>query len=94
MDHHQNARLTVHGREQITKRVLRADVEAGRVQLQHQRKDGGQVDAAMCLKSGAPGGLFTPTMTFGALLGGLPGEGWSYLAPATRDGCASHIRAD
>jgi chloride channel protein, CIC family len=38
---------------------------------------------AMCLKSGAPGGLFTPTMTFGALLGGLLGEGWSYLAPAT-----------
>ena len=37
----------------------------------------------MCLKSGAPGGLFTPTMTFGALLGGLLGEGWSYLAPAT-----------
>ena len=38
---------------------------------------------AMCLKSGAPGGLFTPTMTFGALLGGLLGEAWSYLAPAT-----------
>ena len=38
---------------------------------------------AMCLKSGAPGGLFTPTMTFGALLGGLLGEGWSYLAPTT-----------
>jgi len=38
---------------------------------------------AMCLKSGAPGGLFTPTMTFGALLGGLLGEGWSFLAPAT-----------
>ena len=38
---------------------------------------------AMCLKSGAPGGLFTPTMAFGALLGGLLGEGWSYLAPAT-----------
>jgi chloride channel protein, CIC family len=38
---------------------------------------------AMCLKSGVPGGLFTPTMTFGALLGGLLGEGWSYLAPAT-----------
>jgi chloride channel protein, CIC family len=36
---------------------------------------------AMCLKSGAPGGLFTPTMTFGALLGGLLGEGWSHLAP-------------
>jgi H+/Cl- antiporter ClcA len=38
---------------------------------------------AMCLKSGVPGGLFTPTMTFGALLGGLLGEGWSYFAPAT-----------
>jgi len=38
---------------------------------------------AMCLKSGAPGGLFTPTMTFGALLGGLLGEGWGFLAPAT-----------
>ena len=38
---------------------------------------------AACLKSGAPGGLFTPTMTFGALLGGLLGEGWSHLAPAT-----------
>jgi H+/Cl- antiporter ClcA len=38
---------------------------------------------AMCLKCGAPGGLFTPTMTFGALLGGLLGEAWSYLAPAT-----------
>ena len=38
---------------------------------------------AACLKSGAPGGLFTPTMTFGALLGGLLGEGWSFVAPAT-----------
>ncbi len=38
---------------------------------------------AMCLKSGSPGGLVTPTMTFGALLGGLLGEGWSCLAPAT-----------
>ena len=36
-----------------------------------------------CLKSGAPGGLFTPTMTFGALLGGLLGEAWSFVAPAT-----------
>lgn len=38
---------------------------------------------AMCFKSGVPGGLFTPTMTFGALLGGLLGQCWSYLAPAT-----------
>ncbi len=38
---------------------------------------------AMCFKSGVPGGLFTPTMTFGALLGGLLGEAWSHLAPGT-----------
>ena len=37
----------------------------------------------MCLKSGTPGGLFTPTMTFGALLGGVLGEGWSFVAPGT-----------
>ncbi len=37
---------------------------------------------SLCLKSGAPGGLFTPTMTFGALLGAVLGEGWSYLTPA------------
>jgi len=36
----------------------------------------------MCLKSGAPGSSFTPTITFGALIGGLFGEGWSYMAPA------------
>ena len=38
---------------------------------------------AMCFKAGAPGGLFTPTMTFGALLGGLLGEVWSHVAPHT-----------
>ena len=44
---------------------------------------------ALCLKVGAPGGLFTPTMTFGALLGGLLGEGWSHMAPrASKDSYA------
>jgi CIC family chloride channel protein len=38
---------------------------------------------ALCLKAGTPGGLFTPTMTFGALLGGLLGQAWSFLAPNT-----------
>ena len=38
---------------------------------------------ALCLKAGTPGGLFTPTMTFGALLGGLLGQGWSHVAPGT-----------
>jgi H+/Cl- antiporter ClcA len=36
-----------------------------------------------CLRAGVPGGLFTPTMTFGALLGGAFGEGWSHLFAGT-----------
>jgi len=36
---------------------------------------------AACLGSGAPGGLFTPTLAYGVLLGGLLGEGWSQLWP-------------
>jgi H+/Cl- antiporter ClcA len=30
----------------------------------------------LCLRSGAPGGLFTPTMTLGALLGDITGHLW------------------
>jgi H+/Cl- antiporter ClcA len=37
--------------------------------------------AAVCLRSGAPGGLFTPTMTLGALLGDALGQLWNHLAP-------------
>ncbi len=36
---------------------------------------------AACLASGAPGGLFTPTLTFGVVLGGVLGEGWSQIWP-------------
>jgi CIC family chloride channel protein len=36
---------------------------------------------AACLGSGAPGGLFTPTLAYGALLGGLLGEAWSQIWP-------------
>ena len=36
---------------------------------------------AACLGSGAPGGLFTPTLALGVLLGGLVGEGWTQLWP-------------
>ena len=40
--------------------------------------------ASFCvLRAGIPGGLFTPTCAFGALLGGVLGQPWSYLAPAT-----------
>ncbi len=36
---------------------------------------------AACLGSGASGGLFTPTLAYGVLLGGLLGAGWSALWP-------------
>jgi len=35
----------------------------------------------LCLRSGAPGGLFTPTMTLGALMGDGLGRLWNHLAP-------------
>ena len=38
---------------------------------------------AACLGSGAPGGLFTPTLAYGVLLGGLLGEAWTQLWPGT-----------
>jgi H+/Cl- antiporter ClcA len=34
-----------------------------------------------CLGAGTPGGLFTPTMTIGALLGGLFGHYWNQVFP-------------
>jgi chloride channel protein, CIC family len=41
------------------------------------------------LRSGVPGGLFTPTMTFGALLGATFGEAWSHIfAGADKRSCA------
>jgi H+/Cl- antiporter ClcA len=36
---------------------------------------------AACLGSGAPGGLFTPTLSFGVLFGELLGSGWTQLWP-------------
>lgn len=41
---------------------------------------------AACLGSGTPGGLFTPTLTFGVLLGALLGHCWSWIWPGTPDG--------
>lgn len=36
---------------------------------------------AACINSGVAGGLFTPTLTVGAMLGGLLGKGWKLLWP-------------
>ena len=41
---------------------------------------------ASCLGAGARGGLFTPTMTVGALLGGALGHLWSMLLPGAAPG--------
>lgn len=46
---------------------------------------------AACLGSGAPGGLFTPTLALGALLGGLLGEGWTQLWPGAPAGAFAMI---
>jgi H+/Cl- antiporter ClcA len=46
-----------------------------------------------CLASGAPGGLFTPTLTIGALLGGTLGQAWQYLWPGGAAGSYAFIGA-
>ncbi len=40
----------------------------------------------LCLGSGAPGGLFTPTLALGAMLGGALGWPWSFLWPGVPPG--------
>lgn len=38
---------------------------------------------ALCIRCGAPGGLFTPSLTTGAMLGGILGYAWSWISPGT-----------
>jgi len=40
----------------------------------------------LCMRSGVPGGLFTPSLAFGALLGAALGHLWSALWPGTPPG--------
>jgi len=40
----------------------------------------------MCLGSGAPGGLFTPTLAFGVLLAGAAGSIWGHIWPGSVPG--------
>ena len=41
---------------------------------------------AFCMQSGAPGGLFTPSLTVGALLGGCLGHAYSWMWPGVPAG--------
>ncbi len=41
---------------------------------------------AACLGSGAPGGLLTPTLTYGVLCGGLLGHAWTLIWPGAPNG--------
>jgi CIC family chloride channel protein len=42
--------------------------------------------SVLCLRSGAPGGLFTPSLALGALLGAALGHGWSWAWPGVPPG--------
>jgi H+/Cl- antiporter ClcA len=47
----------------------------------------------LCMRSGAPGGLFTPSLTVGALLGAVLGHSWSWLWPGVPAGLFSILGA-
>jgi H+/Cl- antiporter ClcA len=48
---------------------------------------------AMCLGSGVPGGLFTPSLALGALLGGVLGHVWGWLWPGVPPGLFAVVGA-
>ena len=47
----------------------------------------------MCLGSGASGGLFTPTLSTGAVLGGATGIAWSHVWPGSPSGAFALVGA-
>ena len=49
------------------------------------------ITTAGCLASGARGGLFTPTMTIGAVAGGLLGYGWGRVWPGADLGLCAMV---
>lgn len=51
------------------------------------------VATVMCIRSGAPGGLFTPSLTVGAVLGGVLGHAWSWMWPGAPAGLYSLLGA-
>src|SRR5579872_3628702 len=48
---------------------------------------------ALCLGSGASGGLFTPTLSTGAVLGGALGIGWNLAWPGSPPGAFAMVCA-
>jgi H+/Cl- antiporter ClcA len=48
---------------------------------------------ALCIRTGAPGGLFTPSLTIGAMLGGLLGAAWSWIWPGLPPGLCALLGA-
>jgi len=48
---------------------------------------------ALCLESGAAGGLFTPTLSTGAVLGGFLGMAWSLAWPGSSVGASAMVEA-
>jgi H+/Cl- antiporter ClcA len=47
----------------------------------------------LCMRTGAPGGLFTPSLTVGALFGAVLGHAWSWLWPGVPAGLFAIIGA-
>jgi CIC family chloride channel protein len=47
----------------------------------------------LCLSSGVPGGLFTPSLALGALLGGVLGLAWSSVSPGVPPGLFAVVGA-
>ena len=47
----------------------------------------------LCVRCGAPGGLFTPSLTVGALLGAVLGHAWSWVWPGVPPGLFAVIGA-
>jgi H+/Cl- antiporter ClcA len=48
---------------------------------------------ALCLSSGAAGGLFTPVLSTGAVMGGFLGIAWSHLWPGAPSGAYAMVAA-
>jgi H+/Cl- antiporter ClcA len=47
----------------------------------------------LCMRIGAPGGLFTPSLTVGAMLGAVLGHAWSWIWPGVPPGLFAIIGA-